>query len=266
MCYSEIMSIALAILTSIITGGFVLVFVEIGNRKNRENDKHDQIMTPFMHKLSAYFRYVNWSSSYIIYPKTLGGYEKEFKALIESVKRRAIISGSDYSVDSFTADELYGIAFDINNIWYYHDKMNPCQLKWEERVHGMENLITKELKEINSHYLKDNLNVDLLANVSGDFYTDIYQPIAGQTYRHEAYQAQYHRQTKFIVASVLYVLMVLSVMLFFKLSIVLLQVAALLAIILLVASLMLLAVDIEKQIVWHNKVNAFLLSTKTKRK
>ena len=29
--------IALAILTSIITGGFVLVLVEIGNRKNREN-------------------------------------------------------------------------------------------------------------------------------------------------------------------------------------------------------------------------------------
>lgn len=48
MCYSEVQPIALAILTSIITGGFVLVFVEIGNRKNRENDKHDQIMAPFM--------------------------------------------------------------------------------------------------------------------------------------------------------------------------------------------------------------------------
>ncbi len=62
MCYSDVLSIALAILTSIITGGFVLVFVEIGNRKNRENDKHDQIMAPFMHKLSAYFRYISWSA------------------------------------------------------------------------------------------------------------------------------------------------------------------------------------------------------------
>lgn len=68
MCYSDVLPFALAILTSIITGGFVLVFVEIGNRKNRENDKHDQIMAPFMHKLSAYFRYISWSSSHIIYP------------------------------------------------------------------------------------------------------------------------------------------------------------------------------------------------------
>ena len=52
MVYEDILPIALAILTSIITGGFVLVFVEIGNRKNRENDRHEQIMTPFYHKLS----------------------------------------------------------------------------------------------------------------------------------------------------------------------------------------------------------------------
>ena len=31
---------AVAILTAIVTGGFVLVFVEIGNRKNRENDNY----------------------------------------------------------------------------------------------------------------------------------------------------------------------------------------------------------------------------------
>lgn len=257
MCYSEILSIALAILTSVITGGFVLVFVEIGNRRNRENDKNDQIMTPFMHKLSAYFRYINWSSRYIIYPKTLDGYEKEFKALIDSVKRMAVISGGDYRVDAFTAEELYGIAFDINNIWYYRDKMNPCRLQWDERVHGTENLITKELKEINPIYLKDNFGIDLVANVSGDFYTDVYQPIEGQSYRHEAYQAQYYRQTKFVVVSALYVLMVLSIMLFFNLHMTFLQVAALVAILLLVASLMLLAVDVKKQIIWRNNIKEY---------
>ena len=35
MAYTEVQPIVLSILTSIITGGFVLVFVEIGNRKNR---------------------------------------------------------------------------------------------------------------------------------------------------------------------------------------------------------------------------------------
>ena len=40
---ASVQNILLTILTSIITGGFVLVFVEIGNRKNRENDSYDQI-------------------------------------------------------------------------------------------------------------------------------------------------------------------------------------------------------------------------------
>lgn len=37
----------LSILTSIITGGFVLVYVEIGNRINRENDRCETLITPF---------------------------------------------------------------------------------------------------------------------------------------------------------------------------------------------------------------------------
>jgi hypothetical protein len=264
MNYSEIQAIALAILTSIITGGFVLVFVEIGNRKNRENDKNDQIITPFMHKLSSFFRFISWNSSYIIYPKDLNGYEKEFKTLVERLKRRAVISGGDYRVDSFTADELYDITFDINNVWYYHDKMNPCRLSWEESVHGTEEFISKELKEINPIYLSEKLSVDLVAKVSGDFYTDFYQPIEGQTYRHEAYQAQYHRQTKFVVSSFLYVLLVLGMMLFFKPPMLLLQLAALLAIVLLVASVMLLAVDVKKQIVWRNIITEYFNSIKKK--
>lgn len=56
----EVPQIVLSIMSSIITGGFVLVFVEIGNRKNRENDKYEHIMYPFMHKLSSYFRYISW--------------------------------------------------------------------------------------------------------------------------------------------------------------------------------------------------------------
>ena len=73
--FTDIRPVALAILTSIITGGYVLVFIEIGNRKNRNSDRRNQIMTPFMHKLSSFFRFVNWCHVSIIYPKQLD--EKE---------------------------------------------------------------------------------------------------------------------------------------------------------------------------------------------
>lgn len=255
MMYSEVLTIAVSILTSIITGGFVLVFVEIGNRKNRENDNHYQIATPFMHKLSAYFRFVSWCNNHIIYPESLNYYEKEFKGLVSEIGGyggRATTSGGDYGVEYFSAAEIYEIAFKINNIWYFHDKMHPCRLIWAERLRGTEDFMSKELKEINPIYLKDSIGVDLVAKVSGEFYTDVYQPIEDETYRHEAYQTQYGRQTVFVIASFLYVLLVLSLMLFLKLPMLMLQISVFCAILLLVSSLMLLAIDVRKQIRWWN--------------
>lgn len=46
--YDTLYSTALAILTAIITGGFVLIFVESGNRKNREADKGTDSQTCFL--------------------------------------------------------------------------------------------------------------------------------------------------------------------------------------------------------------------------
>lgn len=266
MTYIDVQPIALAILTSIITGGFVLVFVEIGNRKNRENDKHDQIMAPFMHKLSAFFRYISWSSSHIIYPKPLDGYEEDFKNLIEEIGGyggRAITSGGDYGIDYFTSEKLYKIAFDINNIWYFHDKMHPCRLTWDNRIHSDE-FITKELKEINPVYLKETIGVDLVAKVSGEFYTDIYQPIENEAYRHEAYQEHYKRQTAMVASFVCFVLFLLSIMLFVKLPTILLQIGTLLVILMLVVSLLMLAINIRTQIKWWNKIIDYMEKCKPK--
>ena len=80
------------------------MFVEIGNRKNRENDRYDQKMVPFMHKLSSYFRFLNWCSHRIRYPKHMTEYEKEFKSIVTEIGRyggRAITSGGDYEVGFF---------------------------------------------------------------------------------------------------------------------------------------------------------------------
>lgn len=265
MCYSDVQSIALAVLTSIITGGFVLVFVEIGNRKNRENDKHDRIMAPFMHKLSAFFRYISWSRNHIRYPKPLDRYEKKFKELIDEIGGyggRAITSGGDYGIDYFSAEELDSIAFDINNIWYYHDKMHPCRLVWDERLQGSDNFILKELMEINPIYVKETLDVYLVAKVSGEFYTDVYQPIEYEIYRHEAYQKHYKRQTAIVVAFVCFVLLLLSFMLFFKLPIWSLQLGTLLVIMMLVSSLLMLAINIRTQIGWGIKLAKCVKSLK----
>lgn len=231
------------------------MFVEIGNRKNRENDRYDQIMRPFMHKLSSYFRFLCWCSHHITYPSKLNAYEQEFKRLVEEIGRyggRAITSGGDYPIEHFTAAELEEICSKINNIWYYHDKMNPCNLQWSNYDYSKD-YISKELKDFFPHYLSISKDVNLVSNVSGDFYTDIYQPIEYETYKHEVYVKHFKRQTVFVAFAVGCVLLVLTSMLFVQLPVWIMQVAGLWVVALLIMSLLLLGVDANVQIQHYNR-------------
>lgn len=244
----EVSQIVLSILSSIITGGFVLVFVEIGNRKNRENDKYEHIMCPFMHKLSSYFRYISWCQSHIIYsnPST----SNEIKLLIGGIARyggMSITSGGDYGINYFTASNLKEIALDINNIWYWHDNMNPCKMTWDSSMPDGE-FISKELQEINPVYLQHEQNIDLIAKVSGDFYIYVYQPIEVNTYNHEAYQEHYKLQTIIVSCFVCFVLLVLGSMLFGLENEMILRISTIIAILMLVFSLLMLGVEENVQI------------------
>ena len=192
---------------------------------------------------------MSWCHGQIIYPKELNENEKEFKKLLDEMGRygdRLIMSGGDFLVDSFTAKRLESIAFDINNIWYNHDKMRPCQLRWDGHdYYGGTDLIAKELKEINPQYLSETQNTYLIAKVSGDFYTDVYQPIAYETYRHESYLKQYNIQTILVSFFFSAVLVVLCLMLFLKPPVLFLQLACVSVVLMLITSLLLLAVDIK---------------------
>lgn len=254
MMQSEVQTMLLSILTSIITGGFILVFVEIGNRKNRENDRYDQIMVPFMHKLSSYFRFINWCCFRIKYPTEMTGCENEFKLLVKEIGRyggRVLTAGGDYGVDFFSAKELNDICHKINNIWYYHDNMHPCNLRWND-IGNVEDFISQELKEFLPNYLFHARDVNLVSKVSGDFYTDIYKPIEDETFKHEIYVEYFKRQTIFVAIAVGFVLLCLNTMLFVQLPIWGLRVIGVVTLIFLIVCLMLLGVDMKTQIKWKN--------------
>ena len=267
MDQESVLNILLPILTSIITGGFILVFVEIGNRKNRENDRYDQIMGPFMHKLSAYFRFIYWCRGRIRYPKELNEYETNFKHLIEGISKyggKLINSGGDYTIDNFSPKELLEICeYQTSNIWYYYDKMNPCNLIWEDDE-VTKAFITKELKEIFPNYLSHPLNVDLVSNVSGNFYNDIYQPIANETFKHERDIHHYKLQTIIVAISVAFVLVVLCVMLFTYLPIWIMQTVGVITIILLALCVMLLGIETKIQIEYCIRFSDYI-STKSRK-
>lgn len=260
MEYFNTVSTVLSILTAVITGGFVLVFVEIGNRKNRLNDTYNQIMSPFMKKFSAYCRFVNWVKNQLIYSKEQNDYEKHFKKLINQIGKYGymlIMSGGDYPVHQFSANELNDVALDVNNIWYWHDKMHPCKIKWEQEDHGMKELINKELNKVNPLYISLEHNVDLIAKVSGDFYVDIYQQIEYETYKYETYNKMLSIQTVIVTVGVVLVLLLLSIILFFNIPAIALKWSTLAIILLLIICLLMLGIDIRKQVVWRYSICSF---------
>ena len=270
MFYTEIQPVALAILTSVITGGFVLVFVEIGNRKNRNNDHHDQIMSPFIHKLSSFMRFINWCHSPMVFPLDLDEKEASFKTIIDEMDKygsQLIMSGGDYAVDDFSANQLYGMAHQINNIWYWHDKMNPCNITWDQHCGALnEDLIKKELKEISPIYLSSVQNVDLVARVAGDFFVEIYQPVENETFRYEAYDRHYNRLACFVSVCFVTVLLILCLMLFIEMPVPFLQISTVCIVLMLITSLILLAIDVKTQLKWRNKILGTLNRRKKSRK
>lgn len=166
----------------------------------------------------------------------------------------AITSGGDYGINYFTASKLNEIALDINNIWYWHDKMKPCMMTWDSNMYIGE-FITKELKEINPVYLQNEQNIDLIAKVSGDFYMDVYQPIEVTTYNHDAYQEHYKLQTKIVACFVCFVLVVLGAVLFGVENVWMLRVSTLISILMLGFSLLMLAVEEKnKYVFWLKSV------------
>lgn len=256
----DVQSIVISILTSLITGGFILVLVEIGNRRNRENDRYEQKMSPFMHKLSAFFRFLSWSSSNIRYQNDINSCERKLKASINSIAiygGKIIVSGGDYEIEHFNAKELYQINNEINNIWYWYDKIQSNRLRWNSNSHTNE-FIKKELREINILYSHLPFDINLIAKVSGDFYTDIYQPIEAEPFRHEMYIKIYNKQTLLIGIFVCFVLFLLCLMLFVIPSIWFMQLSTILVVLMLFVSLLILAIDTKKQITWWNSLENYI--------
>ena len=181
----------------------------------------------------------------------------DFKKLVTRVGDyggKAIISGGDYDIRHFSAKKLDEICSYINNIWYHHDKMNPCNLIWEDYSLGETDFIAKELKDIFPQYLASPKNVKLVSKVSGEFYSDIYQPIKYETYRHEAYIRLFKWQTIIVSVAVALVLITLLLMLFIILPVWAMRLAGVMTVLLLALSLMLLAIDMNKQVKWMNRL------------
>ena len=136
--------------------------------------------------------------------------------------------------------------------------MHPCNLIWRDIIYESNELIDHELAEINPKYLSMPYDINLVSKVSSDFFVYIYQSVEYETFKHESYMAHFSRLTSFVSIAVFLVLLILCIMLFVEPPMLLLQISTVLVVLLLLSCLLLLAVSINKQISWYNRLKSFV--------
>lgn len=258
MSYEVLFSVAVEIQTAIITGGLILVCIEIGNRKNREIDRFSLSVNPFAKKISAYLRLVGWCAQHIQYPDMLDENEENLKSLFDDLGGlgdNIIMSGENYVVDNSNLNKFYELVSDINNVWYCYDRMPSRRLKFDDSVTFQRNFVRKEIEALDSLYLSNEITVELIADISGNLYTDVCRPFEIELYRHAAYVRQYVIQTWIVSIGIFVLLCVLCSMLFILWPVCALRISIVFSIVFLAVCMMLLAIDMKTQIRCTNKIS-----------
>ncbi|MFC2771398.1 MAG: hypothetical protein ACFN4F_04805 [Porphyromonas endodontalis] len=177
-------SIIATFLAALLTGGFLMIFIESQQVANNMTERFHFIMRPFSHSFTNYVRFISFFKNCFIFKvEKKEGYMKSLKEHLEEISKlgaQSITSGQDYPTSYFTAKQLRLICNAINDIWYCID--NDYDGFQEVIFDTHHSQIDRErtinyLREISPKYKGLELTKDLLGNVSGDFYVDIYQPI-----------------------------------------------------------------------------------------
>lgn len=192
--------IAINILTALLTGGFLLFFVEIMHVESDMRRRFKSIMNPFYHKLSKLSVFASYMRSSMTIPKTERGvYLARNLDVIKNAGRVPCSSGRD--IPYMRGCDLSSLCETINDVWYQIDK-SPS-LADDIVVHdGFSlDLAAEALSEVYHQYNGRKMDVDVLYNVMGDFYVNEWQPVEHCTPNFEFWTKKATLTRVFIISS-----------------------------------------------------------------
>lgn len=218
------LSIIISILTALLTGGFLMIFIESQKVAGSVTDRFHFVMNPFFRSFSSYVKFISsFKTCFTFKVSKDSEYIKRLKDNVEEIGRlggQSIISGQDYPADYFTAKELDSICKTINNIWYLiDDKRNYIDknLEFDSHHAQMFSEHTKDyLDAISPQYKGVQLTKDLLAKVSGDFFAEIYQPIQHILPQYEIWQKKEKEFKMLTLATIIFTLVTMMLILLFS--------------------------------------------------
>lgn len=197
---------------------------------------------------------------HIVNPKPINEDEKLFLSIVHNfgVKGSDLLeNGGVFDINSFTARDLEHFCNNINHIWYMYDRRWLDRFKWEEADSSYQELIDKELAQLNPRYLPMPEGLGKITKISGEFYTDIFKPIQDEPYSHEASSKLYSVQKWIVSASLFFVLLCLGLLVCFTWSILLLKLTTISVIMLFGFCMLLLLVNENKQLYCLYRIREF---------
>lgn len=246
----EEINIIVPILVAILTGGFLMLFIENQHVASSVNERYRFIMKPFYHKLSNYFKFVSCFTTFMHVKNRKAECVKDFESYVDQMSKLAypcIMDGMDYPTTYFKAEKLEQICKDINQIWYF----------WDRKRNYMEDYISYDTESAQYHtdigreYLHEVLpkldgkpwNMNLLMSVSGDFFCSVWQPIHNVPFNYEFWQEKTKHFSNLTIACIAVALATLALILLFRFFIPIWVITALTAV-----SMTLLAITLWKMV------------------
>lgn len=184
-------SLVVTILSALLASAVLMIFIENQHIAANVNARYQMIMTPFLHKLSYYFKYAYDVSHTISIINEKSGITDFVNLLkrFDQYSYKTIMAGRDFPIGYFSAIQIDEICNVINRVWYIHNKYqieNPVSYTLS-RLFNYE-LTNSYLKEVFPDKKCDESSLEQLAKVSGEFYSDIYTPIKDYAHQYEGWQ------------------------------------------------------------------------------
>ena len=194
-------------LSSLLTGGILLLFIENQKTSSGVQDRFRHYMKPFQDKLNNYVRFV--------YLFQQGLYIDTFakEVVVENLKCDLdyicdLYENADCSTICYNPILLDDLCNRINNLWYYltEEKHITCNYVRYDMAFtkGLERKMREYIEEINIKYKWRKLNISFLAELSGEFYADVYKPISEFPNQYECWlkKKRFYRYFSLIALSI----------------------------------------------------------------
>lgn len=178
----EYISFTTSILTSILTGGVLVLFIENQHITSFVWTRYESIMSPFLHRLTCIIQWIstcNFAMEPPLNPNKVLEKYKEKMNCFRKLNFATIMDGRDIPLDYLSAKELDKVCCAINNIWDYGQR-NYELLKgifFNDVVY--DDTAKEKLLEVFQDITLSQkpLTIEHLNEVTGKFYSDMYLPL-----------------------------------------------------------------------------------------